>query len=1073
MKKDTAIFAAAAIGAALCARSTTAAIEPPSYDDPKYVRDWYAPPPDWVPFAAIPHYTGNTRTPEVVWVEYKGSWGPGLRMRPIPQKWLDKIVESGLSRIPAKERPFNPEREKNEAARRIVVEQLPIPREWSDAFTNLSFRVKADVKNAGSGVAVRIDGIGTFKTSECADVIREGDVTTYSFPISGRRNGVSSFWITVDPIEGPLEEARQEITVFDLCIRMDKAFAPFKSPAPRVFIEADGTEVTNVWERLEAAAPADVKELPVAGWAPRTTNDTGVVTEVVREKVGGEVRDCLRITWTKPTRDKQRYAVVKVPFAVDAREWNTLSFLYRMETPARLEKSEGRTLSRMPQYFLFDKYVDNPGISFAASVDRADWNQWGVTRQHLSSGRRPEAKTPAGWKAFACDMVHDDPTGNKWFTLDKIDSYEITLKNALLEDGEKAVLTIALPRLTRGLMLRGGDMALWQEFRKWKKAYKPRPYREAVKDNPFAQARLAKPLPALRGRLATFEIVKTDTDCLNKVGRAYAAELLKRELTRILTPLNEIPVLGAATTNDNVKLFLGLPKNAPKAIVDEVAAWRKANAGTPATLILNDGRNFYFAGATDFQTVGQDKGIVDGVLDFLEGNFGLIWARPVRDRGLGSGAKTPADAVRYNALYPEKTMTAADFTWGSRWEVRPAMQWWGLGPGNETFAYLNRQSFFGCWYGLPGIQFSAYRTWAANHWFGFGGGRDENEKWGMNAKGQRLRPGCYTSTPCLIKVLEDGKHDFLAGKYVPCAEGVPKGVFYYSRLSDDAMPCWIEDTWNTCQCPECLKPFRLPDGSLITKNDPDFKTEAHFVNANAYNQMVRVYANRNAQLNYLVYFYTLPVPRTPVTRYLRPHFCPYVRVNYDIPIYAPVNDKFWRTIVQWGQVARSLAVSEYYLGGNFRPRADVQAFDVKALREAGVQFYGQETEFLEGSVPEMWVASRKLYMPDWDVDAIRAYYCSRVFGAAAEDLYDFYAKIRVLRYSECRDTEFEETGWSELGELALRTPSKGHANLGEELDALLHRAEKKTRGDARAHFHVGRILEFWDWYYANAARKLD
>ena len=1057
----------------MIAFAAQAAIEPPSYDDPKYVRDWYAPPPDWVPFAAIPHYTGNTRTPEVVWVEYKGSWGPGLRIRPIPQKWLDKVVESGLSRIPAKERPFNPEREKNEAVRRVVVEKLPIPREWSDAFTNLSFRVKADVKNASAGVAVRIDGIGTFHTTNCASVVREGDVTTYSFPISGRRNGVSSFWITVDPIKGPLDEARQEITVFDFCVRMDKAFAPFKSIAPRVFIEADGMEVSNIWERLQAAAPADVKELPVAGWAPRTTNDTGVATEVVREKVGGEVRDCLRITWTKPTRDKQRYAVVKVPFAVDAREWNTLSFLYKIETPARLEKSEGRVLSRMPQYFLFDKYIDNPGISFAADCDRADWNQWGVTRQHLSSGRRPEAKTPDGWKAFACDMVHDDPTGNKWFSLDKITSYEITVKNALLEDGEKAVLTIALPRLTRGLMLRGGDMALWQEFRKWKKAYKPRPYREAVADNPFEKARLAKPLPAMRGRLAAFEIVKTDTDCRNPVGRAYAAELLRRELTRILNPLNEIPVLGAATTTDNVKLFLGLPKDAPKEIKDEVAAWRKAHAGTPATLVLNDGRRFYFTGATDFQTVGQDKGVIDGVLDFLEGNFGLIWPRPHRPKGLGGGAKTPADAIRYNALYPEKAVTDADFTWGTRWETRPAMKWWGFSNGSETYAYLNRQNFFGCWYGLPGIQFSAYRTWAANHWFGFGGGREENDKWGMNAKGERLRPGCYTSTPCLIKVLEDGKDDFLAGKFVPCADGVPKGNFYYSRLSDDAQPCWIEDTWNTCLCPECLKPFRLPDGTLITKDDPDFKTEAHFVNANAYNQMVRVYANRESELNYLVYFYTLPVPRTPVTHYLRPHFCPYVRVNYDIPIYAPVNDKFWRTIVQWGQVARSLAVSEYYLGGNFRPRADVQAFDVKALREAGVQFYGQETEFLEGSVPEMWVAARKLYMPDWDADAIRAYYCSRVFGRAAEDMYDFYAKLRALRYSECRDTEFEETGWSELGELALRTPSKGHANLGEELDALIHRAEKKTRGDARANFHVRNVLGFWEWYFANAHKSMD
>ena len=343
----------------------------------------------------------------------------------------------------------------------------------------------------------------------------------------------------------------------------------------------------------------------------------------------------------------------------------------------------------------------------------------------------------------------------------------------------------------------------------------------------------------------------------------------------------------------------------------------------------------------------------------------------------------------------------------------------------------------------------------------------------MNAKGERLRPGCYTSTPCLIKILEDGKDNFLAGKYVPCAEGVPKNT-YYMRFSDDAMPCWIEDTWNTCQCPECLTPFRRPDGSLITKDDPDFKAEAHFVNANAYNQMVRVYANREAELNYLVYFYTLPVPRTPLSRYLHPHFCAYVRVNYDIPIYAPVNDKFWRMIIQWGQVSRSLSVGEYELGVNFRPRADVQAFDLKALREAGVQFYGQETEFFDSSVPELWVVGRKLYMPDWDTDAVRAYYCSHVYGKAAEDVYDFYAKLRVLRFSECRDIEFEDTGWSDLAWLALRTPAtrRGYANLGEELDALIRRAEKKTRGDARAHFHVGRILEFWEWYYANAHKPL-
>ena len=203
---------------------------------------------------------------------------------------------------------------------------------------------------------------------------------------------------------------------------------------------------------------------------------------------------------------------------------------------------------------------------------------------------------------------------------------------------------------------------------------------------------------------------------------------------------------------------------------------------------------------------------------------------------------------------------------------------------------------------------------------------------------------------------------------------------------------------------------------------------------------------------------------------MRSHFCPNVRVNYDIPIYAPVNDKFWRVISQWCQVARSMGVSEYFLGGNFRPSADVQAFDLAAYREIGVSFFGQETETQNGSFPEMWVAKRKIYMPDWNADSIRAYYCRNVFGAGAELLYDFYAKLRALRYTEFRDMEFEETGCSELGRLALETPSnaRGCKNLGQELDMLIILAYEKTRGDEPAHFFVGRALVFWNWYYANA-----
>jgi len=88
-------------------------------------------------------------------------------------------------------------------------------------------------------------------------------------------------------------------------------------------------------------------------------------------------------------------------------------------------------------------------------------------------------------------------------------------------------------------------------------------------------------------------------------------------------------------------------------------------------------------------------------------------------------------------------------------------------------------------------------------------------------------------------------------------------------------------------------------------------------------------------------------------------------------------------------------------------------------------------------------------------------------------MYDFYAKLRALRYTEFRDMEFEETGCSELGRLALETPSsaRGCKNLGQELDMLINKAYEKTRGDEPAHFFVGRALVFWNWYYANAQKE--
>ena len=192
----------------LAAAGLVSALE---YEDPKYLRDWYAPPPDWTPVASPSHYTANTRVSEIVWVEYKGSYGPGIRIQPISPYYLNMIVKEGISRVPEKDRAFRLEREKSAHARTVVVNNIAVPKEVASEFTNLTFRVKSSCKNASSALAVNISGVGAFKTEKCDDVKKEGDVTTYSFPIAKSPRTAGSISIVVD---GALaEDFKQEITV--------------------------------------------------------------------------------------------------------------------------------------------------------------------------------------------------------------------------------------------------------------------------------------------------------------------------------------------------------------------------------------------------------------------------------------------------------------------------------------------------------------------------------------------------------------------------------------------------------------------------------------------------------------------------------------------------------------------------------------------------------------------------------------------------------------------------------------------------------------------------------------------
>ncbi len=1035
------------------------------HTDARFLRDYYAPPPDWVPASWISRYTANTRVPEMVWVLHKGSKGPGLLIKPIEKKWLEKEIQVGLIH-PSKSMDrnailtFDPAREKNVNTRTVCIEKLS---EEAD-FTSFSFKVKAELKNADADLIIKTN-VGTFKTKDCKDVKKEENgVTAYTFPMKPVNGNLQYMHIEVSPIQA---DSKQEITIFDMFFQREKVHSFVKEPEPRHFITVkDNKKVESVMDYI-AANPANSLALPVKGWTAIQGEKGNPDSSLVKmETIKTELGDALKVTFTAG----KKATSIRVPFKVNALEYNTLSFLYKLETPKEGLHCEGLTLNRIPQYFMFDKYVDNPGISFASAEDRYNWNLDNVTRTHLSQGRRPEAKTPAGWKAFAFDMVNDDPTGNKGFTYDKITEYAITFKNNTIPEGKTVTFIIAQPKVTKGLFFTGGNMKRYAEFREWKKNYKTDLTSDLKKYlGPKKAGRLAEPVPVMKNRIQNMEIVVTNLECENIETRWHAANLLKNYFTKVLQPANEIPIVyNQIRKNDNIKIVLGSPMYwASKEVREQAGKDIQAIGDTPGYAIRRDGNVFYIYGGF-FNHFKMDKGIMNGALDFLEYNTDLIFAAP----------EDPKNEKFVEAVYTPNTSGDYSLVWGDKVCHKPVLKKWGLSNGNDTYSYLNRTNYFGCWITENTYKFAADRSPSANHWFGWGGvnrlpnGQFDQSAWGIK-NGKPYRPDCYTGTPCLVKIMEAGKEDF-AEEDFKFTDHRKNNPFYY-RFNTDSRACWIEDTWQTCECELCHMPVRLPNGELITDKDPDFQAENHIVNATAYNQMTRVYANRNMELNYLIYFYTLTVPRLPLTKYLRAHFCPYVRSDYYEPIFAPVNDKFWRLIVRWGQVAKTMGVSDYFLGGWFRPGADMVKLDIAAMETVGLAFYGQETETKNASTMETWTMRRVIWDQTLSVDDARNYYFARAYREGAEHMRNFYGKLRLLKYGENRAVDFED--WAELGFLALKTPAtKGflgsrYNNLAEELTADLEKAVKAVKHPG-AKILIENVQSDWKKYLENAQKKI-
>jgi len=1049
-----------------------------------YIQDYYAPPPDFVPQRAIHDYTLNTRVPDYFWLPYDGAYTLALRIRPIAKEKIEQQIAAKLI-DPSKNTgalAFSTDAEKDEANRSIVIQTLNEP---ADDLIELSFKMKATVQNAGANLKVVANGLGTLLTEKNVDLDTkcQDGFKAYKIKVPGQAGAVlRDLQIVADPASSA--DFKQEYVIFDLMLRRSAAKARFTDLPQRqwirqkAFTEDRPLTVADGIPDIRAFIDANPNEFPSLDMPmvdhqlrPQAEKDTdgGFKLENVKVPINGQEVDALRITLTRGPRCYLRF-----PFVFDGMDYNTMTLFANIQVPKDVKPLLG---NRKPMLWGTDRNklnepFDTFGIGlYSASHDLEDWGRYGVMQAMFTQNLELNGQAPKDWRVFAYDIVNSDPSGNKSAFYPKLSHWTFYYDNTKIPEGEKVVITIAAPKVARGLMYAGGDIPAYKKFlaeREDMKLINTAENKTAL-DAP-ATNRLEKPVRFIADHKPQGAIYLD----LSGIETAYQV-VVRRAVKEMVDLLSQKYAMSAP-----IPVFeTPPPKGVANAVIIGGSAFREIDrerydadmkelAGTPGSAIRSKGANVYIY-AAPFNYAGPARGLANGIYTFLENNTDVIFASAEKDEKETSGA-----------VFDMSPAGNFDIVWGQGYCNIPPLKVWGVSGLPRWHNDRNRaarSSVWGNW------EFAGYRGRSTNHWWGYGTGSDgqkgePNETWGVGEDGKLMLPGCYTGHPCLIRVLEKAKDAYVeasgfspvSGEYrgqVPAGEG-------FAWNSFDVHGLWVEDTLKVCQCALCATPIRLPDGSLVKRDEHEFLSTQFYANGCAMINAVNVYARRDARIESVAYFWMTPVPRISLSRNYNVRFAPYIRKNYFEPIYAPMNDMWWRDMYRWSQIDVSTGLYEYFLRIQSRPWADVFKYDLAMQTKHGLDEIILEGDISPMAMMERWVVTRLMWEPQHEVADLRAYFLQRTFREAAPDMEKFFETFFSLIYRDYapyKPMDFEEL--NNFGRLALQTKSPQAQNraVADDLTDILNSAAKKVKNPEAARL-LGLFREDWD-KYMETARKLE
>ncbi len=472
----------------------------------------------------------------------------------------------------------------------------------------------------------------------------------------------------------------------------------------------------------------------------------------------------------------------------------------------------------------------------------------------------------------------------------------------------------------------------------------------------------------------------------------YAAEELQhwvREISGAELPIVNVPG-GAAT---EIMLCVN-----PKEFPDDLAKLQ----GNDGYAVRQKGNTIYIFGT-------QPKGVLNGVYKWLYKNTDIIWARPNTEFGTVF-TKNPNLEFKYNdyidipvyVLRGWQMIGPRNHVPSEEWQVRNGSNWSALNAYSKDRVKYAPIFEFGSGHNLIGVYIPEKKYFA------------EHPEFYPMRKGKRLRPSefsnsvqlCFTN-PELLKTFIKEVDDRVK-----------------TNSNYDTYRIMIEDNYNLCECPECLKPITLPDGKTVNPKDTNFRSTQFFLWLNE--------IARHLQKNYpgkriltFGYFFTEPPPACKVEPNISISFCP-IHKDTKFTLQSPKNKDTMDKFKGWLPITNQLTWREYFgLVPPFPRPTDVIALaDWKYVNQYGInrtysEMYADAlgsrmdgTKSWDANAMYFWVMANGSWNPSRDVHEMRREFLDRVYGPAADDMEKYYRILEEQWFKSPGKSVWNDNAWA-------------------------------------------------------------